>query len=231
MFIAFQSAFIPTCSLKDISLRPKKLVRISRLTRQMVMSMDISARFSSDHMTNATREIFEIEAMPHIDGLCRTARRLTRNETEADDLVQETYLQAWRSFGQYEPGTNCRAWLYKILFNKFDHHRRKKFTQAKYFQEADELVFELSAAKVPVPGQLTDREVLASLDELPAHYRSVVLLADVHEFDYKEVSHILQIPMGTVMSRLNRARTRLKISLASVALEYGIRSTSLTAAA
>lgn len=182
-------------------------------------------------MTEITPEVFEMEAMQHIDDLYRTAKRLTRNETEADDLVQETYMQAWKSFGQYELGTNCRAWLYKILFNKYDHHRRKQYTQSKYFQEADELVFELSAATQPVPEHLTDREIISALDKLPEHYRSVVLLADVHEFDYKEVAQILDIPMGTVMSRLNRARTQLKKSLAGVAREYGIRSANLAAAA
>ena len=133
-------------------------------------------------------------------------------------------MQAWKSFAHYELGTNCRAWLYKILFNKYDHHRRKQYTQSKYFQEADELVFELSAARTPVPENLTDREVISALDNLAEHYRSVVLLADVHEFDYKEVAHILDIPMGTVMSRLNRARTQLKKSLAGAAREYGIYS-------
>lgn len=182
-------------------------------------------------MTEITPEIFEAEAIQHIDDLYRTAKRLTRSETEADDLVQETYMQAWKSFDHYELGTNCRAWLYKILFNKFDHHRRKQFTQAKYFQEADELVFELSAATPSVPEHLTDREVISALDKLPEHYRSVVLLADVHEFDYKEVAEILSIPMGTVMSRLNRARTQLKKSLAGVARSYGIISAPLAAAA
>jgi len=182
-------------------------------------------------MTEITPEIFEMEAMQHIDDLYRTAKRLTRSETDADDLVQETYMQAWKSFENYEIGTNCRAWLYKILFNKFDHHRRKQYTQSKYFQEADELVFDLSAATPSVPEHLTDREVITALDKLPEHYRSVVLLADVHEFDYKEVAEILQIPMGTVMSRLNRARTQLKKSLAGVAREYGIQSANLAAAA
>lgn len=175
-------------------------------------------------MTEITPEIFEAEAMQHIDDLYRTAVRLTRNQTDADDLVQETYMQAWKSFGSYEPGTNCRAWMYKILFNKFDHFRRKKFTQSKYFQEADELVFNNSVQTPSVPEHLTDREVIAALDKLPDHYRSVVLLADVHDFDYKEVAQILDIPIGTVMSRLNRARTQLKKSLAGVAADYGIRT-------
>ena len=182
-------------------------------------------------MTEITPEIFEAEAMQHIDDLYRTAKRLTRSEIEADDLVQETYMQAWKSFGQYELGTNCRAWLYKILFNKYDHLRRKQFTQAKYFQEADELLLEFSTAKPSLPEYLTDGEVIAALKKLPEHYRSVVLLADVQEFDYREVAEILEIPIGTVMSRLNRARTQLKRSLAGVAREYGIRSAELAAAA
>jgi RNA polymerase sigma-70 factor (ECF subfamily) len=182
-------------------------------------------------MTEITPDIFEAEAMQHIDDLYRTAKRLTRSETDADDLVQETYMQAWKSFEHYEVGTNCRAWLYKILFNKFDHYRRKQYTQSKYFQEADDFVFDISAAATSVPEHLTDEQVISALDKLPEHYRSVVLLADVHEFDYKEVAQILDIPIGTVMSRLNRARTQLKKSLAGVAREYGIRSANLAAAA
>lgn len=170
-----------------------------------------------------TPEIFEAEAMDHLNDLYRTALRLTRNQTDAEDLVQETYMQAWKSFAGYEPGTNCRAWLYKILFNKYDHHRRKLYTKSKYFQEADEFVFLNANYEAPVPEHLTDREVIAALEKLPEHYRSVVLLADVHEFDYKEVAEILDIPIGTVMSRLSRARTQLRRSLATVAAEYGIK--------
>ncbi len=171
-----------------------------------------------------TPEIFETEAMRHIDDLFRTAKRITMNQIEAEDLVQETYMQAWKSFDQYEPGTNCRAWLYKIMFNKFDHQRRKKFTQAKYFQEADDLVFLGAAYQAPVPENLSDSQVIAALDKLPEHYRSVVLLADVHEFDYKEVAQVLDIPIGTVMSRLSRARAQLRKSLAGVAREYGLKA-------
>lgn len=174
-------------------------------------------------MTQATPEVFEAETMQHINDLYRTAVRLTRDASEADDLVQETYMQAWKSFDNYELGTNARAWLYKILFNKFDHHRRKKFTQAKYIQEADELTFGNAAWSAPVPQDLSDEEVISALDKLPSHYRSVVLLADVHEFDYKEVAAILDIPIGTVMSRLSRARVQLKKSLAGAAATYGIK--------
>ena len=177
-------------------------------------------------MSEITPEIFEAEAMEHINDLYRTAVRLTRSHQDADDLVQETYMQAWRSFDRYEAGTNCRAWLYKIMFNKYDHLRRKKYTQAKYFQEADEFTFDNSVYTAPIPEHLTDSEVIAALNKLPEHYRSVVLLADVHEFDYKEVAAILDIPIGTVMSRLSRARGQLKKSLAKVAGDYGISTLS-----
>ncbi len=175
-------------------------------------------------MTQISPEIFEAEAIKHIDELFRTAKRLTMNQTEAEDLVQETFMQAWKSFEHYELGTNCRAWLYKIMFNKFDHHRRKKYTQARYLQEEDELTFLSAAYSAPIPEYLTDTEVIAALDKLPEHYRTVVLLADVHEFDYKEVAEVLEIPIGTVMSRLSRARGQLKKSLAKVAGGYGIKS-------
>ena len=174
--------------------------------------------------TEITPEIFEMEAMRHLDDLFRTAKRLTMNQTDAEDLVQETFMQAWKSFDHYEPGTNCRAWLYKILFNKFDHYRRKKYTQAKYMQEADDLTFLSAVFTPPIPEHLTDTEVIGALGRLPEHYRSVVLLADVQEFDYKEIAAILDIPIGTVMSRLNRGRTQLKKSLAKVAGEYGIKA-------
>ena len=176
-------------------------------------------------MTEINPEIFEMEAMKYLNELYRTANRLTQNQTDAEDLVQETFMQAWKSFDRYEVGTNCRAWLYKILFNKFDHYRRKKYTRSKYMQEADDFVFDNVIYATPIPEYLTDTQIIAGLNKLPEHYRSVILLADVHEFDYKEVAQILDIPIGTVMSRLNRARTQLKKSLATFANDYGIKAT------
>lgn len=172
--------------------------------------------------TEITPKIFEAEALGYMNELYRTAARLTWSQTDAEDLIQETYLQAWKSFDKFEVGTNCRAWLYKILFNKFDHYRRKKATQSKYFQEADEFVFDNASYTNSVPEHLTDSEIIRALDKLPDHYRSVVMLADVHDFDYKEIAKILEIPIGTVMSRLNRARMQLRKSMARVAVEYGV---------
>lgn len=172
-----------------------------------------------------TPESFEAEAMPHLNDLFRTAVRLTMNRTDAEDLIQEVYLQAWKSFASYELGTNCRAWLYKIMFNKFVHYRRKKYTRAKWVVETDdELVFNNAVFEPSVSEFLTDEEVIVALDKLPEHYREVVLLADVQEFSYKEIAEILNIPMGTVMSRLNRGRGQLRNSLAKVATEYGINT-------
>lgn len=170
-----------------------------------------------------TQEVFESEAMQHIDEMFRVAKRMTREQSAAEDLVQETFMQAWKSFDRYEPGTNCRAWLYKIMFNKFEHQRRKKYTEGKYVQEADDLTLLSAAYNEPLPEKLTDRNVIAALNKLPEHYRSVVLLADVQEFDYREVAVILDIPIGTVMSRLSRARGHLRKTLASAAREFGLR--------
>lgn len=170
-------------------------------------------------------EIFAREAMAHLKDLYRTAVRLTRSQMIAEDIVQEVYLQAWKSFETYEEGTNCRAWLYQIMFFKISHHRRAFGMQSKFFQSDEEegTIFAHAAATEPIPQNLTDEEIIKAVDALPAKYRAVVLLADVEEFDYKEVARILSIPIGTVMSRLSRARKQLRESLATVAPAYGIK--------
>jgi RNA polymerase sigma-70 factor (ECF subfamily) len=138
--------------------------------------------------------------------------------------VQEVYLQAWKSFHRFERGTNCRAWLFTILFNTVHHYRRKGFGSVA--SEADEDLEEKLQYTPPVPETLMDEEVLAALDRIPADFCAVVLLADVEEFSHKEVAGILKIPVGTVMSRLNRARKLLRDELAAVAQSYGIKNAS-----
>ncbi len=176
-------------------------------------------------MKNYLEETFASEAMPHLNDLYRTALRLTREPSVAEDIVQEVFLQAWKSFDGYEAGTNCRAWLYKILFFKISHHRRTLVMQSRFFQSDDEegTLFSRAASATPIPQTLTDDEIIAAVDNLSANYRSVVLLADVEEFSYTETAEILQIPLGTVMSRLSRARKQLRESLAGAAREYGIK--------
>jgi len=163
---------------------------------------------------------FESAAMPHLDALFRTAARVVGDRTEAEDLVQEAYLQAWKSFHRFEPGTNCRAWLFKILFHVIQHHRRKWYSSRRH--ETDELLEQAVAYVPPGSQHLKDEEVLAAFERLPGQYRDVVLLADVEEFSYKEVAEALKIPVGTVMSRLSRGRKLLRSELAGFAEGYGL---------
>jgi RNA polymerase sigma-70 factor (ECF subfamily) len=177
------------------------------------------------HGADAER-LFEAEALPHIDVLFRTAVRLTADRTEAEDLVQETYAQAWLSFTAYAPGTNCRAWLFKILMNKLEHQRRRRYALLKRTADADaELLAQTVAYVPPVEQGLKDVEVLAALGRVPARFREVVLLADVEEFSYREIAEMLDVPAGTVMSRLSRGRKLLREMLAGVAAGYGIKAT------
>lgn len=168
-------------------------------------------------------EDFEAAAMPYLADLCRTAVSLLGNRTEAEDLVQDVYLQAWKSFHRFELGTNCRAWLYKILFHRLHHHRRKWF-QLRLMKDEDSLERDLQY-EPPIPDQLTDTEILTALENVPADFREVLVLADVEDFSYKEIAATLDIPMGTVMSRLSRARKMLRVQLAGPAAELGIGKT------
>jgi RNA polymerase sigma-70 factor, ECF subfamily len=164
---------------------------------------------------------FESEAMPHLPDIFRTANRILGERGRAEDVIQEVYLQAWKSFGRFEAGTNCRAWLFKILFHCASHHRRKWF-RFPLLKEADDFVEANLVAQAPIPESLTDEDVLAALDRVPADFRAVVLLVDVEEFSYKEAAEILSVPIGTVMSRLSRGRKLLRGHLADVAKSYGI---------
>ena len=170
-------------------------------------------------------ERFESEAMPHLNDLFRTASRIVGERGNAEDVVQEVFLQAWKSFDRFEPGTNCRAWLYKILFHCASHHRRKWF-RFPLLKETEEHLQANLAAPASLPQQLTDADILGALDQIPAEFRSVVMLVDVEEFAYKEVAGILGIPIGTVMSRLSRGRGLLRKKLSDVAKEYGIGQSS-----
>lgn len=157
---------------------------------------------------------FESVALPHLNDLFRTARRVIGNQTEAEDVVQETFLQAWKSFHRFESGTNCRAWLFKILFHVMSHHRRKLF-RLPITDVCEESLAE-TAVYTPAPAErVTDEEVLAAFEKVPPLYRSVVMLADVQEFSYKEIAATLNIPLGTVMSRLNRGRKMLREALSA----------------
>ena len=163
---------------------------------------------------------FEEEALPHMDDLFRAAVRLLLDQSKASDAVQETYLVAWKSFGRYERGTNCRAWLFQILFNVVRHERRNWF---KWLTgKEDDLAESQLVAPEPIPYALADRDILSALDKLPLQFREVLLLVDVQEFSYKEASGILKVPIGTIMSRVSRARGLLRGELTHVARSYGL---------
>ena len=170
-------------------------------------------------------ERFEMEAMPHLNDLFRSATRMVGEQSRAEDVVQEVFLQAWKSFDKFQTGTNCRAWLYKILFHCVNHQRRKWF-RFPVLRETEEFIEANLAAAPIIPDKLTDVEILAALDRIQADYRAVVLLVDVEEFAYKEASEILGVPIGTVMSRLSRGRKMLREQLVDVARSYGIGSTA-----
>ena len=173
----------------------------------------------------AKAQEFEAAALPHLNDLFRTATRLLGSPTEAEDVVQETYLLAWKSFHRFEPGTDCRAWLFTIMFNAVRHYRRRWFDR-RVTGEAAEILEETVSYTPPVPEELTDQDVLSALDGIRPEFRVVVLLADVQEFSYKEIAGILRVPMGTVMSRLSRGRGLLRTALASVARSYGINTSA-----
>ena len=174
-------------------------------------------------------ERFESEAMPHLNDIFRTAARLVRDRAKAEDVAQEVYLQAWKSFHRFESGTNCRAWLFKILFHCVNHQRRK-WLRFPLLKETEEFLEGNLTYTEPISEHLTDEEVVAALDRIPADFRAVVLLVDVEEFAYKEAAEIAGIPIGTVMSRLSRGRKLLREQLTSLACSYGIRNSAQTGA-
>jgi len=166
---------------------------------------------------------FEEEALPHLNDLFRIARWMVRDREEAEDLVQETLSQALRSFHRYERGTNCRAWMTKIMYH-VNGKRLRKLGRLKLVEDTEEMIAETVAFEPSIERNLTDEDVLSAVKRVPETFRQVVLLADVEEFSYKEIAEITQIPIGTVMSRLHRGRKLLRNELAAFARSYGLRS-------
>ncbi len=174
----------------------------------------------------ADQSTFADEAMEYADALYAAAMRLTRNAADAEDLVQETYLRAYRGFGGFEEGTNLRAWLYRILTNTFINSYRAKQRRPDESDLADVedlyLYRRLGGLETSQRGRsaedelmdlVTDSAVKEAIEALPEQFRLAVLLADVEGFSYKEIASILDIKIGTVMSRLHRGRRRLQHAL------------------
>jgi len=171
-------------------------------------------------------EDFEAVAMPHLADLYRSASLLLRNSSEAEDLVQEVYLEAWKSFHRFEPGTNCPAWLFKILFHRLHHLRRRLIKASKLEAFSNPVDQDNLMAEPPVPQEIRDDDILLALEKVPVEFREVVLMGDVEEFSYKEMAEALKIPLGTVMSRLSRGRKLLRQELVEVARQYGLQPSS-----
>jgi RNA polymerase sigma-70 factor, ECF subfamily len=185
---------------------------------------------------------FEAQTLPHLRSLRGMALRLTRNERDAEDLVQDTYLRAFRFFHRFEPGTNIRAWLFRILKNQFLNKIQQGRGEAADVDldsllmagGAQESAFPHTPARNPeqeVMDSVTASEVEDALTSLPAEYRGVVMLALVDEMSYRDISKALRIPMGTVMSRLHRGRKLLQSQLYDyVARRHLVRRDTLAGA-
>lgn len=177
-------------------------------------------------------ERFEDEALPFLDQLYGAALRMTRNPADAEDLVQETYLKAFAAYASFTPGTNMRAWLYRILTNTFITSYRKRQRQP-WLSSADDLTDSqlheaeghtstgLRSAEAEALERLVDADVVEAMSALPDDFRMAVYLADVEGFSYKEIAEIMDCPVGTVMSRLHRGRRMLRDLLADYAVERG----------
>ena len=173
--------------------------------------------------------------MPLMDGLYAAAMRMTRNPADAEDLVQEAYLRAYRGFGGFKEGTNLKAWMYRILTNAYINRYRAKQRrpdESDIDDVADLYLYRrLGGAELASAGRsaeeellewITDSEVVDALETLPDHYRMAVLLADVEGFAYAEIAEILDVPIGTVMSRIHRGRKKLQERLWDYGVERGL---------
>jgi RNA polymerase sigma-70 factor, ECF subfamily len=177
---------------------------------------------------SAAGRTFDEEALPHLDALYRVALRLTADPTLAEDLVQDTMLKAYRSWRQYRPGTNAKGWLLTILRNTFinDYRRRKHEPIAMDIEAAEPHALYRSIEETDPEGtffsQIVDEKVLEAVDSLPTDFREVLVLSDIEGMSYAEIAETLQIPVGTVKSRLFRARRQLQSGLYAHAVETGI---------
>jgi RNA polymerase sigma-70 factor (ECF subfamily) len=183
----------------------------------------------------ADRERFTDLAMEHMQPLYTAALRMTRNAADAEDLIQETFLKAYRAFDSFEEGTNLRAWLYKILTNTYINAYRaaKRRPEMADVEDVEDLYLyrRFATTGEGEPGRsaeealferLTDTEVKEAIESLPEHFRIAVLLADVEGFSYKEIADITEVPIGTVMSRIHRGRKALQKTLGGYAAARGL---------
>ncbi len=181
----------------------------------------------------ADQQEFATEAMQYAPQLYSAAVRMTRSRTDAEDLVQETYLRAYRGYANFTDGTNLRAWLFRILTNTFinSYRAKQRRVQETDLDDVEDLYLYKRISGIDVASRsaedtlfelFTDDEVKNALEALPESFRMPVLLADVEDFSYKEIAEMLDIPIGTVMSRLHRGRKAMHKALLDFATERGL---------
>lgn len=178
---------------------------------------------------------FDREALPHLDALYSAAYYMTRNERDAEDLVQETFLKAFRHFDKYEVGTNCKAWLFRILTNTFLNKNRRSVREMSFIDEvevgdqADAVTTRDASAHMLDPeasfvSRMMSDTVREALESVPPDFRMAVILADLQDFSYKEIAEVMDCPVGTVMSRIYRGRRLLQKKLLDYAIQTGVVS-------
>jgi RNA polymerase sigma-70 factor (ECF subfamily) len=198
-----------------------------------VMNLPANPTLAEAPETEAERGArFERDALGYLDQLYGAALRMTRNPADAEDLVQETFAKAYASFAQFTPGTNLKAWLYRILTNTFINSYRKKQRQPQssgaevedwqLARAESHTSAGLRSAEMEALDRMPDSAVTDAMNELAPDFRLAVYLADVDGFSYKEIAEIMGTPIGTVMSRLNRGRNQLRAKLADFARENGL---------
>ena len=188
-------------------------------------------------LTAEEKKRFQQDALPLLDSLYAGALRMTRNPADAEDLVQETMLRAYRAFDRFEAGTNLKAWMFRIMTNAYINTYRKKQREPKKVSSDEIEDFDLfqelknhdpdinrSAESVVLDG-IVDTDIIEALDDLPEQFRLAVVLSDLEDFSYAEMAEIMDVPLGTVMSRLHRGRKALQKRLWELARDKGIIKT------
>jgi RNA polymerase sigma-70 factor (ECF subfamily) len=185
-------------------------------------------------LSASDKQRFQEDAMPLLDSLYAGALRMTRNPADAEDLVQDTLLRAYRAFDRFEPGTNLKAWMFRIMTNAYINTYRKKQREPKKVSQDDVEDFDLyrelkdhdpqwsQTPETLVLDALVDSDITDAIDDLPDQFRLAVILSDVEGFSYAEMAEIMDVPLGTVMSRLHRGRKALQKRLWELARDRGI---------